>query len=103
MLTISKNYGKNFYMKVVKVTSKGQVTIPVEVRSALGIDEETYLEVSKDGNEIRLRKVVPVRPLGSDDPIWDLIGTGESGVGSVAEEHDRHLADGETERWHESS
>ena len=32
-------------MKVVKVTSKGQVTIPVEVRAALGIDKDSYLEV----------------------------------------------------------
>ena len=66
-------------MKVVKVTSKGQVTIPVEVRVDLGIDEDTYLEVTKEGNEIRLRKVVPTRPLGSDDPIWSLIGAGGSG------------------------
>lgn len=90
-------------MKVVKVTSKGQVTIPVEVRVALGIDEDSYLEVTKDGNEIRLRKVVPARPLGGNDPIWSLIGAGESGYTDVAEEHDRHLADGETERWQESS
>lgn len=101
-LTASKNHGKNFCMKVVKLTSKGQVTIPVELRSALGIDEGSYLEVSSDGNEIRLRKIVPVRPLGSDDPIWNLIGAGESGFCDVAEEHDRHLADGETERWQES-
>ena len=90
-------------MKVVKVTSKGQVTIPVEVRTDLGIDEDTYLEVSKDGNEIRLRKVIPARPLGGDDPIWNLIGAGESGYTNVAEDHDRHLADGETGRWQESS
>jgi hypothetical protein len=30
------------------------------------------------------------------------IGAGESGLGDVAKEHDRHLADGETERWQES-
>jgi transcriptional pleiotropic regulator of transition state genes len=90
-------------MKVVKVTSKGQVTIPVEVRVALGIDEETHLEVLEDGNEIRLRKLVPARPLGGDDPIWDLLGIGESGHRDVATEHDRHLADGETGRWRESS
>ena len=90
-------------MKVVKVTSKGQVTIPVEVRLALGIDEDTYLEVSDDGDEIRLRKIVPARPLGSDDPIWTLVGAGESGLGDVASEHDRHLAAAEIERWRESS
>lgn len=90
-------------MKVVKVTSKGQVTIPIEVRTALGIDEGTYLEVSEDGNEIRLRKVVRARPLSDADPIWELVGAGESGHSDVAEDHDRHVADAEIERWRGSS
>ena len=95
--------GKISFMKVIKVTSKGQITIPLDVRTALGIDERSYLEVSEDGNEIRLRKVVPTRPLSDDDPIWNLVGAGESGQTSVAEEHDRHLAAGEIGRWRESS
>jgi len=90
-------------MKVIKVTSKGQVTIPAEVRTALGIDEGTYLEVTEEGEEIRLRKVVPARPLSGDDPIWSLIGAGESGLRNVASEHDQFLANGEVERWRESS
>jgi AbrB family looped-hinge helix DNA binding protein len=90
-------------MKVVKVTSKGQVTIPVEVRAALGIDEDTHLEVSEDGDAIRLRKLVHARPLGGDDPIWGLIGVGRSRHRDAAEGHDRHLAEGEVERWRESS
>ena len=90
-LTEMYTSGKNFLMKVVKVTAKGQVTIPADVRASLGIDEDTYLEVSEDGNEIRLRKIVPTRPLSGDDPIWNLIGAGESGHADVAEEHDRHL------------
>jgi len=90
-------------MKVTKVTSKGQITIPVQIRDALGIDEHTYLEVVEHEDEIRLRKVVRVRPLGADDPIWDLIGAGESGRSDVSAEHDRHLADGEVKRWRGSS
>ena len=90
-------------MKAIKVTSKGQVTIPVEIRLALGIDEQCYLEVSEDGGDIRLRKIVPTRPLGADDPIWDLIGSAESGLQDVSADHDRHLANGEIERWHGSS
>jgi len=90
-------------MKAVKVTSKGQITIPIEVRTSLGINEHTYLEVSEVEDEIRLRKLVRVRSLGSDDPIWDLIGAGESGDGGVAMAHDQHLAAGEVERWRESS
>lgn len=57
-----------------------------------------YLEVLEDGEDIRLRKLVRIRPLGSDDPIWDLVGAGESGAGDVSANHDRHLADGETAR-----
>lgn len=102
-LTRVLTYSKNSCMKVVKVTSKGQVTIPSEVREALGIDEGTYLEVSEDGGEIRFRKLVPARPLSGDDPIWGLVGAGESGRKDVAGDHDRHLAAGEIERWRESS
>ena len=90
-------------MKAIKVTSKGQITIPVAIRTALGIDEGTYLDVSEHEQEIRLRKLVPARPLGGDDPIWDLVGAGDSGAGNAAAEHDRHLADAETARWRESS
>lgn len=90
-------------MKAVKVTSKGQITIPIEIRQALGIDDRSYLEVSENGEEIRLRKVVPARPLAGDDPIWELIGAAESGLRDVSANHDRHLADGERKRWGGSS
>ena len=90
-------------MKAVKVTSKGQVTIPIEIRTALGIDEHTYLEVSEIADEIRLRKLVQARPLGSEDLIWGMIGVAEGGEGSVATEHDRHLAAGEIAGWRGSS
>lgn len=90
-------------MKAVKVTSKGQITIPIDIRVALGIDEHTYLEVSEADQEIRLRKIVPARPLGREDPIWGLIGAGQSGHGRIAVDHDQHVAAGEIERWRESS
>ena len=90
-------------MKVVKVTSKGQVTIPAEVRTSLGIGEGTYLQVAEEGEEIRLRKLLPARPLSGEDPIWGLIGAGQSGLKDISREHDRYLADGEIKRWRESS
>jgi AbrB family looped-hinge helix DNA binding protein len=90
-------------MRVVKVTSKGQVTIPVELRSALGIGDDTYLEVSEVSGELRMRKIGGVRPLSEEDPIWSLVGAGHSGHEDVAEAHDRHLADAELTRWRESS
>ena len=90
-------------MKVAKVTSKGQITIPQEARNALGIDDQSYVEVSVAGDEIRLRKLVAVRPLGDDDPIWKLVGAAASGGADASERHDRYLADGEMARWRESS
>ena len=90
-------------MKVAKVTSKGQFTIPQQARDALGIKEGSYLEVRTSGDELRLRKVVTVRPLSDDDPIWQLIGAGESGNADVSEDHDRYLAEAETKRWRKSS
>ncbi len=98
-----KNDGKKSSMKVVKVTSKGQVTIPVEAREKLGIGEDTYLEVSVEGSSVRFRKRPSARPLGDDDPIWELLGSGHSGAHDVARNHDRYLADGERRRWRESS
>jgi AbrB family looped-hinge helix DNA binding protein len=90
-------------MKAVKVTSKGQITIPIELRQALGIDRDSYLEVIESKHEIRLRKIVPARPLDDDDPIWRLIGTGDSGRHDVSSTHDRHLAEAESARWRKSS
>jgi transcriptional pleiotropic regulator of transition state genes len=90
-------------MKAVKVTSKGQITIPIEIRQSLGIDDGTYLEVVEHEEEIRIRKLVPTRPLASDDPIWTLVGAGDSGAGDVSVDHDRHLADAEIARWREPS
>jgi len=90
-------------VKAIKVTSKGQITIPIELRQSLGIDEGTYLEVTETEFEIRLRKLQPARPLGDDDPIWGLVGAGESGLDDVSAAHDRHLATAEIERWRGSS
>lgn len=90
-------------MKVAKVTSKGQVTIPVEIRHQLGIGDNTYLEVSVDGDAVRFRKRRDARPLGDEDPIWDLIGAAASGDREGSTDHDHHLAEGERRRWRSSS
>ncbi|MGD9702334.1 MAG: AbrB/MazE/SpoVT family DNA-binding domain-containing protein [Acidimicrobiia bacterium] len=42
----------------MKVTEKGQVTIPKDIRDALGIGEGTEVEFERAGDEIVLRKVV---------------------------------------------
>lgn len=84
---------------IVKVTSKGQMTIPVSVRRTLGISAGDVLSVTVDGSEIRMRRVEVARPLDDGDPIWRLIGIGESGETGVSTNHDRHLADAEVKLW----
>ena len=81
-------------MKVYRLTEKGQVTVPVEVRRRLGIDPDSLLEIRAEGDEVRIRKVGSARPLASDDPIWDLIGRAASGLRDVSERHDHYLAAG---------
>jgi AbrB family looped-hinge helix DNA binding protein len=39
-----------------RVTSKGQVTIPVKIREKLGIHPETNVVFEIDGNAVRIRK-----------------------------------------------
>ncbi|MGC7846340.1 AbrB/MazE/SpoVT family DNA-binding domain-containing protein [Desulforudis sp. 1088] len=85
--------------EIVRLTSKGQMTIPVHIRRRLNLKDGDSLIVSVEGNAIRLQKLEPVRPLDENDPIWGLIGAGESKLGDVAENHDRYLAEEEIKRW----
>jgi AbrB family looped-hinge helix DNA binding protein len=41
----------------MRITSKGQVTIPAEIREKLGLLPNTEMEIELYGAEIRLRKV----------------------------------------------
>ena len=40
----------------MRITSKGQVTIPQEIREKLGLLPETDVEFEIDGNAVRIRK-----------------------------------------------
>ncbi len=41
----------------MRITSKGQVTIPQEIRLRLGLQPETEVEFDVVGNAVRMRKV----------------------------------------------
>ncbi|MDX1661645.1 MAG: AbrB/MazE/SpoVT family DNA-binding domain-containing protein [Gemmatimonadota bacterium] len=41
----------------MKITTKGQVTIPIEIREALGLLPHTEVEFELDDGEVRMRKV----------------------------------------------
>ena len=89
-------------MAIVKVTEKGQVTLPVDLRKKLGITKDNYLVVEAEGEYLRLKKVSPEKALEPEDPIWDLIGKGSSGSKDVSVRHDDYLAEGEQKRWRSS-
>lgn len=40
----------------MRITSKGQVTIPVEIRERLGLLPNSEVEFELDGNSVRIRK-----------------------------------------------
>lgn len=89
-------------MPIVKVTEKGQVTLPVDLRRKLRIGKDDYLVVEAEGEYLKLRKVPETKMLGPEDPIWSLIGKAASGAKDVSQKHDRYLAEGERKRWRKS-
>jgi AbrB family looped-hinge helix DNA binding protein len=42
---------------ISKVTTAGQITLPKEIRTLLGLDKDSYVEFDKVGNAIILRKL----------------------------------------------
>ena len=89
-------------MAIVKVTEKGQVTLPVNLRRRLGIGKDYYLIVDAEGEYLKLRKVSEAKLLAAEDPIWTLVGRGSSGTENVSTRHDHYLAKGERKRWRKS-
>jgi AbrB family looped-hinge helix DNA binding protein len=59
-----------------KITSKGQITIPNEVRRALGVGAGDRLAFESQGGEVR---VVPIR---SESPFARYRGIGHPQIGS---------------------
>ena len=41
----------------MKITSKGQVTIPIEIRDRLGLHPSTEIEFEVEGTVVRIRKL----------------------------------------------
>lgn len=89
-------------MSIVKVTEKGQVTIPIHLRRKLGIRKDDYVAVEEEEDYLKLRKVSGANALAPEDPIWQLVGKGSGGKKDVSRRHDHYLAEGERKRWRKS-
>jgi AbrB family looped-hinge helix DNA binding protein len=89
-------------MPIVKVTEKGQVTLPIDLRRKLRIGKDDYIVVEAEGEYLKLRKASEANPLGPEDPIWKLIGRGSSGRKDVSRRHDYYRAQGERKSWRKS-
>ena len=61
--------------KQAKVTSKGQITLPREVRRRLGVRAGDRVEFEDDG------KVMKVRPVRKESPFAKYAGIGNPGIG----------------------
>jgi AbrB family looped-hinge helix DNA binding protein len=42
--------------EVVKVTSKGQITLPIAIRNAIGITDDSYLVMEQIGEYVLIKK-----------------------------------------------
>ncbi|HWO40356.1 MAG TPA: AbrB/MazE/SpoVT family DNA-binding domain-containing protein [Candidatus Eisenbacteria bacterium] len=89
-------------MAIVKVTEKGQVTLPIDLRRKLRIGKDDYLVVEAEGEYLKLTKVAETKSLGPEDPIWSWLGKASGGKKDVSAKHDRYLAEGERKRWRRS-
>lgn len=66
----------------MRITSKGQVTIPIEIREKMGLLPETEVEFSIEGNVVRLKKTRTSGRRGRDI-IARLRGKGRVMVGTA--------------------
>ena len=62
--------------KQAKITTKGQITVPVAVRRALGVRPGDILLFERDKDGIR------VRPIRTKSPFAKYRGIGNRGIGS---------------------
>ncbi len=57
---------EKFMTKLVKPLSRGQITIPIEFRRKLGIEDNTVLNLTLKGNKIEITPAV-VREVGEEE------------------------------------
>lgn len=53
----------------MRITSKGQVTIPIEIREAAGLLPETEVDFELEGSTVRIVRVPPKRREGRGETV----------------------------------
>ncbi len=86
-------------VEIMRVSAKGQLTIPISIRKKMNIREGDYFHILADNGQIRLMKVEPIKPLSDEDPVWKMVGKAESGYKDVSVNHNQYVAEGEFEKW----
>jgi AbrB family looped-hinge helix DNA binding protein len=65
----------------MRITSKGQVTIPIDIRERAGLLPNTEVDFEFDGDAVRLRPAAaPTRPGRGAQLVARLRGTGDTGM-----------------------
>ncbi|MDW7738837.1 MAG: AbrB/MazE/SpoVT family DNA-binding domain-containing protein [Bacillota bacterium] len=78
---------------IVKISSKGQLTLPAEVRKKLGLMTGSKLYLVLDNNEIRMKAFKGQLPvLNKKSSIYSLIGS-FAGPEDLSENHDKYFAE----------
>jgi AbrB family looped-hinge helix DNA binding protein len=65
--------------KQAKVTSKGRVTVPREIRQRLGLRAGDWLEFQEDGDGARVRFLITA--VQKESPFAKYMGIGTPGIG----------------------
>ena len=78
---------------VIKVTSKGQLTIPIKYRRDLGIDKESYLLVDEIGDFLILKKIQKL------DQITKILSTKAKEKGITRDDVLKTLRKIQKEKW----
>ncbi|MGB9793239.1 MAG: AbrB/MazE/SpoVT family DNA-binding domain-containing protein [Thermacetogeniaceae bacterium] len=80
---------------MIRIRSKGQVTLPLAVRKALGASEGDYLVCEVQGDSVVLRKANVYPRASFSDGIWKLVGSAEDREGKDDVSADKHKYLGE--------
>ncbi|MBE3580935.1 MAG: AbrB/MazE/SpoVT family DNA-binding domain-containing protein [Thermoanaerobacteraceae bacterium] len=83
-------------MNLIRIRSKGQITLPLAVRRAVQADEGDYLAYEVREDSVIPRKASLYPRTSFDDGIWRLVGSAEDkeGRADVSTNKHKYLGDG---------